>query len=207
MSCFRSKLGSNPRNEGITQEISRDWSIDYTCHLVRPCSYKGSKVSEPAAAINFEGMTFPGFFFAVPCSLCHVSLSVDCFLFASPTKAAEAGSSLQLRSCKPELQQSTLRAFELVVHTFCPASMSGLRNVHADVLADASQASTVEDFSRGPIMAREWPKVPSNRSLVAVPSQSLLLSRQRTIQANEDDALTQLFGPGILKEFLVLVLL
>ncbi|CAE7465941.1 unnamed protein product, partial [Symbiodinium necroappetens] len=71
------------RNEGITQDISRDWSIDYTCHPVRPCSYRGSSVSEPAAAINFEGMTFPGFFFAVPCLLRHVSLSVDCFLFLS----------------------------------------------------------------------------------------------------------------------------
>ncbi|CAE7579424.1 unnamed protein product, partial [Symbiodinium sp. KB8] len=48
---------------GITQDISRDWSIDYTCHAVRPCSYRGSSVSKPAAAINFEGMTFPGFFF------------------------------------------------------------------------------------------------------------------------------------------------
>ncbi|OLQ03906.1 hypothetical protein AK812_SmicGene13087 [Symbiodinium microadriaticum] len=56
------------RSEGITQDISRDWSIDYTCHPVRPCSYRGSSLSEPAAAINFEGMTFPGFFFAGSCA-------------------------------------------------------------------------------------------------------------------------------------------
>eukprot|EP00439_Symbiodinium_sp_Y106_P029267 s1198_g3.t1 len=57
-----------------------------------------------------------------------------------------------------------------------------LWNVHADILADASQASPVENSSCGPIVAREWPK------------------------ANEDDALMQLFAPSILKELLVLVL-
>ncbi|OLP74656.1 hypothetical protein AK812_SmicGene45745, partial [Symbiodinium microadriaticum] len=93
------------RNEGITQEISRDWSIDYTCHAVRPCSYRGSSVSKPAAAINFEGMTFPGFFFEVPCLLRHVSLSVDCFLFLSGAPVRH----LAIQICRRQMWTRSLR--------------------------------------------------------------------------------------------------
>ena len=128
------------RDEGITQEISRDFRI----HLVRPCSYKGNKVAEPVAAINFEGMTLLGFFFAVPCLLRHLlCLLTTSFFLPIPRKAAKAGSALQLRSCKPEIQKSTLRALELFVPTFTPPSfvVQLLPSIPASALAKQSRAA------------------------------------------------------------------
>ncbi|CAE7244854.1 unnamed protein product, partial [Symbiodinium sp. CCMP2592] len=86
-------------SEGNTKDIATDWQIDFWIHLVRPQSYKGQKNLETSVRINFEGMTFLGFFFT-------------------------AGSSLQGRSCKPELQKSTLRTLELFLETFVPGDIT-----------------------------------------------------------------------------------
>ncbi|CAE7682000.1 unnamed protein product [Symbiodinium necroappetens] len=53
------------RKDNVTQQISDAWKVDYTRHLFRPTHYKGSRLEgmPTPVKLNFNSMTFPGFFF------------------------------------------------------------------------------------------------------------------------------------------------